>query len=381
MMMTFENIQALLAQWFACAETFLHIPAPLKEELTSCWHANPPVSLYEWGQTFRGDLLQSRNGYPLVPVHTIPYTEIHIEKLLRETGVLADCERRVQPPALCLSHDIDYLASTLQMTLKRLISQRRLKLYPHGTHFLDSLERLLVLDQQAAGDQTGVSTLFIPCPSRSRNPLRWPTQWLIDPSYKTTEPLFERLKDLVSRFHCVVGLHGGFFSLSERLVAQEKKRLESAFGHPVALVRQHWLNLPTADSLERLSEAGFVIDSTLGWNGAVGFRCGMARPFPILLEQGRVLWEVPLVLMDGPLFDDLQLSEKAVVEQSQRILQTVLERGGCVSINWHERAAFSDYAWDGAYAQLLEWAAHAGFRFQSMDKVISTEKEAQPCNP
>jgi hypothetical protein len=163
--------------------------------------------------------------------------------------------------------------------------------------------------------------------------------------------------------NCEIGLHGSYFSLEENLLERERQNLEQTFNRPVLMGRQHWLNLPGEASVERIFNAGITVDSTLGWNGSSGFRGGMARPFPILLSGGKHLWEVPLVLMDGPLFNDLGLDTDGVFAYAKKILQQVWVRRGMVAINWHERAAHPDYGWFEAYRRILEWAKGAGFQF------------------
>ncbi len=102
----------------------------------------------------------------------------------------------------------------------------------------------------------------------------------------------------------------------------------------------------------------------------MGFRGGMARPFQLALPSGDELWEVPMLLMDGPLFADMALDTEGVVEHSIRLLKEVKRRNGCVAINWHERACSPDYGWGKAYQRILQWAKDEGFRFQSLANAV-----------
>ena len=48
------------------------------------------------------------------------------------------------------------------------------------------------------------------------------------------------------------------------------------------------------------------------------------------------------------------------------MLERVHERGGCVSINWHDRSAVPGQGWVEAYRLILDWARERGFRFLTL---------------
>ncbi|MGE0201796.1 MAG: hypothetical protein AB7P76_12635 [Candidatus Melainabacteria bacterium] len=375
-MTTRLTVSQAVAQWLACAEEILAIPAEVVSRCHSVWVTQPPEWLTRWAERFAGDVFESRNGYPVHPIAELPYTETTIHRWLSAEGERLGARLKPQRPGLCLTHDIDYLQPTWPMKLKRLVAQRRWERDEHPDAFLDSLETLLQTDRDVAGEP-GRSTLFIPLPERSAKPLRHLQQWLIDPSYDEGHPLFARLVDLVRRYGCEVGLHGSFYSLSDGLLPKERRRLSAAFHRPVNVVRQHWLNLPGGQvALEKIAETGFTVDSTLGWNGGVGFRGGMARPFTLLLPSGARIREMPLLLMDGPLFDDLALATDAVVVRGCELLEVVRQAGGCVAINWHERVATPGYAWHHAYREILDWAKAQSFDFPTISEAATRTENA-----
>lgn len=377
--MSAPDLAAIIEQFLACALTILDIPPETLTRIQQQWTRTPPEGLSDWWHLFYQDLYRSQNGYALGQVHQSAYTEDAIQRVFAQAGVLEACTPRTRTPVICLSHDIDYLRPTLQMNLKRIISQRKWAPYPKGEHFMDSLERLLQIDRQAGQPGEAVSTLFIPCPRYSPNPLRWPNQWIIDPSYRLNEPLFDRLRVFIDQYRCEVGLHGSFYSIRDQFLKDERETLSHALGRPITCGRQHWLNLPGIKPLDIIHQSGIQVDSTLGWNGNVGFRGGMMRPFPIRLLSGQWIWEVPLVLMDGPLFDDLKLSAEEVVSMGKRLLEPVMTQGGCVAINWHERSAHSDYGWVEAYEKLTEWLASYKIEFKSIPQVVRERHE--DCHP
>lgn len=358
-----------LRQFWGSAGTLIELPPDsilaglrLEEDILK--------KIQHWHQCLWQEIRGGQSGYPRQAVLETPALEDELLEIMASIPELAHQPRIRRQPTLCLTHDIDYLAPTVQMNLKRIVASRRLQWSRPGDQFLDSIIRLLQLDSDAAGG-TGASTLFIPCPIPAQGWKNRLTQWLIDPSYRPTDRLFGELKCVIQRFDCQVGLHGSFLSLSHGLLAQERKMLEEALSRPIRMGRQHWLNLPDQDAMQRIQQGGLTIDSTLGWNGAVGFRGGFARPFPIVLEQG-MLWELPLLLMDGPLFDDLKLDTRQVVAKSKALLEIVWQRGGCVAINWHDRAAHADYGWAEAYAEILDWSKAKGFVFHSISEAVAT---------
>ena len=112
------------------------------------------------------------------------------------------------------------------------------------------------------------------------------------------------------------------------------------------------------------------MDSTLGWNDGCGFRGGMVRPFPILLENHKIIWELPLVLMDGSLFLNKKLKEKDILKLSLDLLSYVKKFNGMVSINWHERSASKKYStWFSVYKKILKKVKSDGFKFINIDEV------------
>jgi hypothetical protein len=359
-------------QFLACLESHFFLPQRPASEWLKTWEALPGAeqsSIQHWYQAFCEDIYQSRAGYPLKSPRHTPDLEDRLLEIAESASLITQATPKPSVPTLCLSHDIDYLRPTLQMTLKRLMSQRRFSAQMFQTDFLASIEALLALDSKVSG-AAPASTLFIARKERAATLKNQLVQWLIDPSYRYDDALGHQFLKLLERYTPEIGIHGSFFSLSEQLFEQERQALESILRRPIRMARQHWLNLPGEDALERLQSGGITVDSTLGWNGQVGFRAGMARPFPLLLKNGETLWEMPMVLMDGPMFDDLKLSPQQVVTMAQGILSEVFARQGCVAINWHDRAAHQEYQWYDAYQEILHWAQEKGFRLSPIGKAI-----------
>ncbi len=314
-------------------------------------------SIQDWNKEFLSRITFVRFGYSKYKVGRFrtPDLENRLDEIATQLKMEGKFERVRKAPELILSHDIDYLQPTLQMNIKRLIRYGK---FDFSENYLPSIEKLLSFDRQVLPEGEG-SQLFVCFPHRSKKfSLRF-RQWLLDPSYLTSEFL-DGFRELVRNYNSHIGVHGSFFSLSEKSLPKEKEMIETYFDRKISSLRMHWLNLSEIAELEYIRQCGFKADSTLGWNGDVGFRLGLT--YPLQIVDG--LKEVPMVLMDGPLFDDLKLDENQVFELSKEILHQVKVRNGCVAIDWHDRAATGGFPWFGAYQKIVSWALEQGFQIR-----------------
>lgn len=135
-----------------------------------------------------------------------------------------------------------------------------------------------------------------------------------------------------------VALHGGWSSFrSARRLAFQRGRLESLAGQRSPATRQHWLRFDVARTWEAQQEAGFSVDSSLGFNDRPGFRAGTSLPFHPLGDDGGPLGllEMPLVLMDSQLFDEQGLEPPAAARLAQEAVEQVRRVRGLLTLNWH----------------------------------------------
>ena len=106
-------------------------------------------------------------------------------------------------------------------------------------------------------------------------------------------------------------------------------------------------------------------DSTLGFRDLAGFRNGAAFPFrPFDVERGLPinLWEIPLVLMDGVLFDRDFSGESKVWPRAEKVLEAMRDSRGAGSVCWHQRV-FCDRdfpGWGALYERILAWIRDNG---------------------
>lgn len=140
---------------------------------------------------------------------------------------------------------------------------------------------------------------------------------------------------------CEVGLHGGYYSYNDLEAIQiEKKRLEKVLQKKVFGYRNHYLMFKIPETWELLAKAGFKYDTTFGYDDMIGFRNGLCHPFnPFNLEINKEIniLEIPLVIMDGTLFE----SSKSISDCwriTKELIDTVEKYHGVLTLLWHNTA-------------------------------------------
>jgi hypothetical protein len=135
-----------------------------------------------------------------------------------------------------------------------------------------------------------------------------------------------------------IGLHGGHIAYKDPGEIREKKyRLEKVLGKKICGYRNHYLRFTVPDTWEFLHDAGFSYDSTFGYADCIGFRNGMCHPFkPYNLTTRREIdiLEIPLTIMDNT-FDKMQLDTAISWQMTKRLIDTVEQYHGVITILWH----------------------------------------------
>jgi hypothetical protein len=118
-------------------------------------------------------------------------------------------------------------------------------------------------------------------------------------------------------------------------------------------VRMHWLYYDQG-SPAALESAGAEYDSTIGYNGTVGYRAGTVQAYKPL--QASRLLELPLHVMDTALFypAHLHLSPREGRTLVDRMIDHAVQFGGCLTINWHDRSVFPERLWGECYRHLIK---------------------------
>ena len=159
-----------------------------------------------------------------------------------------------------------------------------------------------------------------------------------------------------------IGLHGSYNTYNNAtLLNTQKQIIEEAIQSEIISTRQHYLHYDINTTPQIHNSVGLKIDSTLGFNRAVGFRAGSCFPYPILNSEYKEtgVWEIPQIIMDGALFtpNALNLTTDLAIKKSIEIMDSVEKVGGCLTINFHPEYINNDKYWN-TYKAILEEAKH-----------------------
>tara|TARA_Y100001958_G_C21244679_1_gene573950 strand:- start:1142 stop:2470 length:1329 start_codon:yes stop_codon:yes gene_type:complete len=174
-----------------------------------------------------------------------------------------------------------------------------------------------------------------------------------------TKKIQKEISDLINDGF-EVGMHPSYkcYEKKEYYIFQ-KKELENITKKNVISNRHHlWsMGIDKEESLVKISESGFLIDSSIAFNDHHGFRRSIALPYnPIQSHKNKKLLEIPVMLMDGNFFykndqiDDL-------IDVFKKQLDILKLESGIGSLNWHDYTSVprSDfYKWGLGYIMLLE---------------------------
>ncbi|MBF0520319.1 MAG: hypothetical protein HQK92_11405 [Nitrospirae bacterium] len=138
-----------------------------------------------------------------------------------------------------------------------------------------------------------------------------------------------------------IGLHGSYLSALDVDVLKEQKHyLEKSLGFELTSTRQHWLNYDIEKTPHIQHEAGFLADTTLGFNRNIGFRSGTALPYyhyDVKNAELVPILQVPLAFQDFALTNanSLEYGLGMAKEVVKTILDRIIETHGCASISFH----------------------------------------------
>ena len=151
---------------------------------------------------------------------------------------------------------------------------------------------------------------------------------------------------------CEVGLHGLDAWCDSQKGRQELERISDVTGDSGIGVRMHWLYY-SQGTPKILEDAGFLYDSTSGYNNSIGYLAGTTQAF--FPKGAKRLLELPMHLMDTALFypDHMNLNEKEASKRVKELLLLTQKFGGVLTINWHHRSIGPERCWDNFYVNLL----------------------------
>lgn len=267
-------------------------------------------------------------------------------------------------PVIWLTHDVDYVRSTLPMRIKRFIRcvignddrgtslSRAIKyLFSPSVEF-DTFEEYAALESDA-----GVQSVYFVHARREHKPRSF-MQWLIDPGYNLNDPVIQKLLKALRGQPDRLGIHPGSRTWNNSAgILDERELLEDKATMPVRMVRQHWLKFSVVQTWKIQSLAGLSLDMTLGFNDRPGFRNSSALRFNPWDHENHAAVDidaVPLVMMDAQFYEDRKLSDAERRFKICNWLNEVRFVAGEVSVLWHWRVLDRQYGWEDGYRAVLE---------------------------
>jgi hypothetical protein len=146
------------------------------------------------------------------------------------------------------------------------------------------------------------------------------------------------------------GVHPGYDTfLHVPNLREEVRRLRGVLGGGPLGGRQHYLRW-CPETWAQWEECGLTYDSTVGYADRIGFRAGTCFPYrPWLVDLGREanIVELPLLVMDGTLYQYMKLPEQRAIQTIRSLLERCDAVGGVFTLLWHNSSliepGFGDY--------------------------------------
>jgi hypothetical protein len=180
----------------------------------------------------------------------------------------------------------------------------------------------------------------------------------------------DTIRKLVAK-GCEVGLHGIDAWLDGTEGRKELEEIQRITGASETGARMHWLYYDQQKSPAALEKAGAAYDSTMGYNGTIGYRAGTTQVYKPL--DATLMLELPLHVMDTAMFypNHLALSPVEAKTLLDPILDNAVQFGGTLTINWHDRSLAPERLWGTTYRELIHDMKSRGAWFSTAGQATS----------
>ena len=139
-----------------------------------------------------------------------------------------------------------------------------------------------------------------------------------------------------------IGLHSSWYSFNNAdELKRQKQAIEMTLDSSIHSVRQHYLHYDIRNTPRAHSEAGFKYDSTLGFNGNIGFRFGTCYPWHLYdhkTQKQLSIVELPLIIQDVAMLSpkkSMRLDSEMAFNYIALLADRVKEVGGVLTLLWH----------------------------------------------
>ena len=168
---------------------------------------------------------------------------------------------------------------------------------------------------------------------------------------------------------CEMGVHGIDAWHSAVKGREELARIAAVADKSKIGIRMHWL-LQNANTSATLERAGYVYDSSIGYNETIGYRAGTSQVFRPL--GATTLLELPLHIQDGALFypQRLNLTEPEAEQRCSSLIANSWKFGGVLTLLWHDRSHGPERFWGGFYIKLMDALKSSEVWFGTAGEVV-----------
>lgn len=188
----------------------------------------------------------------------------------------------------------------------------------------------------------------------------------------TLAKISSQLQRLLRNDH-EIALHGINAWLTSAEAGQERVDLQNGIGEeglpPIVGVRMHWLYYDQS-SPKALDQAGFHYDSTLGYNGTIGYRSGTCQVYKAIGAER--LKELPLHVMDTALLfpSYMNLTPAEAMVKVRVLITNAVRFGGVLTVNWHDRSIAPERLWHHLYRDVIAELKNAGAWFATASQTV-----------
>ena len=226
-----------------------------------------------------------------------------------------------QPFALCLTHDVDL---TRGASFKKRIVNRGLDLIARVGVKQDSADNMkTVIAEEDAQVWTYPQLLDLYRRYNRRASFFFLTRMFegMHFRYNISSKKFRKLIDELQQDGHETGLHSSLKAFDKSgKYSEERLKLEEITGEAISGLRQHYLRAKFPRLWQKAANAGFMYDTSLGYNYQYGFRAGTCHPFRCYnfkTDKELPLWEFSLAFFENNLPGETENPEEliAVVER------------------------------------------------------------------
>ena len=160
-----------------------------------------------------------------------------------------------------------------------------------------------------------------------------------DSYYKFSNTRIRKLIVTLAKREKEIGLHGGVRSFNDSVMIKKNLReLQEVNRNIIMGNRQHRLIFNLPQTMKYLFDNNIYYDSSLGFAAHEGFRNSYCLPFKLFdFEQDKMInvWEIPLNIMDGTLFNYRNLSFDEARDSIMSLVKTVHKYHGVITLLFH----------------------------------------------